>query len=143
MISKPLVLYSGKLIKKNISDAGWDISSVVNKTIRESGSDAISTNLKVKIPNGCVGIVKARSGSSFKNDIEVGAGVIDENYTGEIMVKLYNHGHQPFIISKGDRIAQLLIIPVDTRDYITSELIEETDRGEDGFGSSGIGEEIL
>ena len=144
MIGKPLVLYSGKLTKKRNSDAGFDIHSSVDAIIHPSSSVAVKTGLKIGVPIDNVGLVKPRSGTSFKNDIETGAGVIDSDYRGDVMVKLYNHNpDNEFRINKGDRIAQLLIIPVDTRQYIVEEVVEETERGDSGFGSSGTGEEIL
>jgi len=75
---------------------------------------------------------------SFRNKIETGAGVIDSDFRGIVMVHLYNHNeHDEFRIKKGDRIAQLLIIPVDTREYIIEEFTDETERGSNGFGSTG------
>ena len=142
MINKPLVLYSGKLSKKYDSDAGWDIHSAIDGVIQESNSLAISTGLKIGIPEGFVGLIKPRSGLSFNNQIETGAGVIDSSFRGETRVHLYNHGRNSFMIKKGDRIAQLLVIPCDTRSYIEHEDIDDTERGESGFGSSGNGEKI-
>lgn len=137
MIGKPLIVFSGKLSKKYEGDAGWDIHADADFVIPQDNSKAITTNLKIGVPKGNVGLVKPRSGSSFKCKIETGAGVIDSAYRGEVMVHLYNHGFEPFHIRKGDRIAQLLILPVDTRQYITMEEVDDTDRGTDGFGSTG------
>ena len=138
MIGKPLVLYSGKLSKKHKNDAGWDIHSEIDTIIYPSNSVVVKTGLKIAVPIDNVGLVKPRSGTSFGSDIETGAGVIDSDYRGEVMVKLYNHSSDnEFRIHKDDRIAQILIIPVDTRDYITSSEIDKTDRGKDGFGSTG------
>lgn len=142
MIGKPLIVFSGKLSKKHKSDAGWDIHADADFVIPQDNSEAITTNLKVGVPKGNVGLVKPRSGLSFNHNIETGAGVIDEGYRGEVVVHLYNHGFEPFRVKKGDRIAQLLILPVDTRQYIAMEEVDDTDRGEDGFGKSGSGEEI-
>ena len=135
-------IFSGKLSKKHDSDAGQDIHSAVDKVIPPRSSLSISTGLKIAVPPLCVGLVWPRSGSSFGNSIETGAGVIDQAYRGEVMVKLYNHSDKPFEIKKGDRIAQLLTIPCVTSQYVKISEIDETERGEDGFGSSGSGEEI-
>ena len=136
-------IFSGKLSKKHDTDAGQDIHSAVDKVIPARSSLAISTGLKIAVPSGCVGLVWPRSGSSFKADIETGAGCIDQDYRGEVMVKLYNHGDEDFEIKKGDRIAQLLTIPCVQKAYVTViEEIDKTERGESGFGSSGKGEEI-
>ena len=142
MIGKPLIVFSGKLSKKHQNDAGWDIHADDDFIILEDNSEAITTGLKVAVPEGNVGLVKPRSGLSFTNKIETGAGVIDSDYRGYVAVHLYNHGHEPFRVRKGDRIAQLVILKCDTRQYITEEEIKETDRGIDGFGKSGTGEEI-
>jgi dUTP pyrophosphatase len=131
------ILISGELYKKHSTDAGWDIFSAENNCIPAKGSATISTGLRVLVPAGCVGLVKARSGLSFKHHIEIGAGVIDEGYTGEIKVKMYNMGTEPFKVYAGDRIAQLITVLIYNGDYKQEEVSGNTERGDSGFGSTG------
>lgn len=134
-------IFSGKLSKKNDTDAGQDIHCNVSLTIPPLSSRSISTGLKIALPEGHVGLVWPRSGTSFKNDIETGAGCIDQDYRGEVKVKLYNNSRQNFEIKKGDRIAQLLTIPVNQSRFEKVASLDDTERGENGFGSSGQSEE--
>lgn len=102
------------------------------------GQAAIRTGVAVAIDNGLFGKVESRSGSSFKFGIETGAGVIDSDYRGEVKVKLYNFTAIPYPVMKGDRIAQLIILP-----YVHSIPKEDpdmdmgTERGANGFGHTG------
>lgn len=130
-------IFSGNLTKKHDEDAGQDIHANESLIIPPLSNAAVHTGLKIAVPEGHVGLVWPRSGSSFNNHIETGAGCIDENYRGEVVVKLYNNGRQEFKIEEGDRIAQLLTIPVNNLRYVESDEIDETERGESGFGSTG------
>lgn len=126
-----------RLIKKHDLDAGQDICSNEEITILPLKSKLISTNLYIEIPSNHVGLIWSRSGLSVKNKLEVGAGCIDENYRGEIKVHLYNFGSENYIVKKGDKIAQLLTIPINNKPYIKVKKLSETSRGEGGFGSTG------
>ncbi len=130
--------FSGKLTKKYMYDAGQDIHSAETILVPAKDSVVVKTNLRIAVPVGCVGLVWSRSGLSMKHDIEVGAGCIDSDYRGEVLIHLYNHGEYDYTINKGDKIAQLLTIPVNLNPYEKSIEIDETARGEDGFGSTGI-----
>jgi len=104
----------------------------------EVGRALIPTGIIIELPAGTVGRVGARSGLSVKSNIETGAGWIDSDYRGEVMVELKNFSSQPFNIGVGDRIAQLVILTVtDIEVEILSEL-GETSRGSGGFGSTGL-----
>jgi dUTP pyrophosphatase len=128
-----------KLFRANPTDAGLDIESSEDLTIAPGMSALVSTGLHLAVPTGCVGILKSRSGLSVKHRIEVGAGVIDSGYRGEVRVHLYNLGTTYFDIKAGDRIAQLLTVPVILQEYeVVDELPEHDGRGENGFGSSGV-----
>jgi dUTP pyrophosphatase len=126
-----------KIYRKKSLDAGQDIFSNEDCVIKAKESQLISTGTFLEIPHNCVGLIWSRSGLSVKNKIEVGAGCIDENYRGEIKIHLYNFGDNNFQINKGDRIAQLLTIPINLENYELSHNLSSTDRGVDGFGSSG------
>lgn len=81
-------------------------------------------------------MLKSKSGLNVKHDI-VGEGVIDSGYTGSIRVKLYNHGSESYMIERGDKISQLVILPIITPELELADELEETERGANGFGSSG------
>ena len=88
---------------------------------------------------GVVAIVAGRSGMGIKKGVTLsnGIGVIDADYRGEICVGLINHGKEPFLVEKGDRIAQMMFVPVFKADFVEAQELEETERGAGGFGSTG------
>lgn len=100
----------------------------------------IPTGIAVAIPAGHAGLVAPRSGLAARSGVSVvnGPGVVDSGYRGEINVILINHGTSELTIRRGDRIAQLIVIPIDTPDLIEVDELPESARGEGGFGSSGI-----
>jgi dUTP pyrophosphatase len=89
------------------------------------------------IPSEYYGRIAPRSSLAWKNHIDVGAGVIDEDYRGPIGVVLFNHSSEEFKITQGDRIAQLIITKIITPDVIVVEDLDDTVRGIGGFGSTG------
>lgn len=101
----------------------------------------IPTGLSIA-PDSChfVAIVAARSGLGIKRGISLsnGIGVIDSDYRGEICVGLINHGNEPFEIRRGDRIAQMMFLPVETANFIVTDALDDTERGIGGFGHTGI-----
>lgn len=129
---------AGNLTKVNHFDAGLDIRASENVTVWPCDRAIVSTGLKIAIPNGFVGLLWSRSGMSAKNGIEVGAGCIDATYRGEVKVVLYNHSDSKYEVKKGDRIAQLLTVPVMLAPYIGVDKLDETARNENGFGSTGV-----
>jgi dUTP pyrophosphatase len=100
---------------------------------------AVSTGIRVEIPEGYEAQVRPRSGLALKNGVTVlnSPGTIDSDYRGEIKVIMINHGSVPFSIEPGDRVAQLIFAPVVRVFWIEDEHLSFTERGEDGFGSSG------
>lgn len=142
------------LIKNYKHDAGYDIRSADSYHLMSGGSLIVSTGLHVLMPPGFKAIVQSRSGKSIKEGLECGnAGIIDAEYRGEILVKIYNHSDCPQIIAMGERFAQLmfefsLTVPVVELQHIKiPQKIPEmksmeyfshiTERGVNGFGSSG------
>lgn len=118
------------------TDAGLDLRSPTEFVIYPKTRMAIDTGVHVQLPNGTVGLIKSRSGLNVKHGI-LCEGVIDEGYTGSIVVNLYNHSEDFVSFSRGDKIAQLLIVPCL---YETVEIVDDlpkTDRGDNGFGSTG------
>lgn len=117
--------------------AGYDLSSVENTVVPARQRKLIKTGLSFTIPEGHYGRIAPRSGLALKKGIDVGAGVCDADYTGEVCVILFNHSDEDFIVNDGDRIAQFILEKISTPDIeIVNELCE-TERGINGFGSSG------
>lgn len=102
----------------------------------EVGSATIDTGVHVEIPEGCVGFIKSKSGLNVKHGLTAD-GVIDAHYTGSIAVKLYNHTVDEYKFKAGDKIAQLVIMPCVLLPMELVDSLEETDRGDNGFGSTG------
>jgi dUTP pyrophosphatase len=124
--------------KAHPSDLGFDLFAKEDVIIPAYGRAIIGTGIGVRFPENIGGILKDRSGNAAKLGLHVLAGVIDPNYTGEIGVVFFNTNRAPVKISKGDKIAQMLLMPVFqvTGLYETTDL-GDTDRGDKGFGSSG------
>lgn len=121
-------------------DAGLDLEAAMSVIINPGEVRKIQTGIAVAIPEGCVGLVFARSGIATKYGLAPAnkVGVIDSGYRGEIIVALQNSGHAPVQIVNGDRIAQLVIVPYVAPDIEVVEELNETDRGTGGFGSTGV-----
>lgn len=118
------------------TDAGLDLFSPIDTYVPAMGSACISTGVCVELPRNTVGMVKSKSGLNVKHGI-TSEGVIDVGYTGSIMVKLYNHSDKDYRICRGDKISQLVIMPILTPDLELVDELEETERGANGFGSTG------
>ena len=125
--------------KNNTTDAGWDLYSLEDKEINRGRRTTISTGIAMSIPEGYVGLIWPRSGLAVKRGVTIFAGVIDSGYRGEIKVCLYNASNDPFPlkISAGDRIAQILFQEVPDFSLTVVDSLGTTERGGDGFGSSG------
>lgn len=119
--------------------AGMDVLSAESVTIRPGQRHAVATGLAVAIPENYEIQVRPRSGLAFKHGITVPntPGTIDSDYRGELKVILINHGPDDFAIARGDRIAQLVLAPVTQAKWEEVEELDETNRGEGGFGSTG------
>lgn len=117
-------------------DAGLDLKSPIAVLIAKGGSETIDTGVHVELPPSTVGMLKSKSGLNIKYGI-LSEGVIDEGYSGSIRVKLYNHGPQPYLVNRGDKITQLVILPCMRPGIIVVDALAETARGEHGFGSTG------
>lgn len=118
------------------ADAGYDLRSPVDAVLYPKSSVVIDTGVHVEIPKCMAGFLKSKSGLNVKHNI-VGEGVIDSGYTGSICVKLYNLGDKFYRINAGDKITQLVILPVYIPDVELVSALEETERGDGGFGSTG------
>ena len=118
------------------ADAGLDLRSPIKSPLHAGKSIVIDTGVHVAIPEGYVGMLKSKSGLNIKYGI-LNEGVIDAGYTGSIMVKLYNFGERDIMIERGDKISQLVFLPIATPDVEVVKQLEATERGNQGFGSTG------
>lgn len=120
--------------------AGADLYSCEgNITVEPGQSRLIHTGIAMEIPTGYVGLIYARSGLATKKGLAPAnkVGVVDADYRGEIMVCLHNHSREPQQLEAGERIAQMVIAPFLTAEYVETETLSDTVRGEGGFGSTG------
>lgn len=139
------------------TDAGLDLYACEDKVVPAGGSAVFDTGVHVELPWfdylsisdwGCnfrsaeenckptVGIIKSKSGLNVNHNI-TSDGVIDMGYTGSIVVKLYNHGKEDYKVQRGDKISQLVIVPILTPSLEVVSNLGETERGDAGFGSTG------
>lgn len=130
------------LVRAHEGDAGIDLVATTGGYIEPLRSELVGTGIKVNIPYGYVGLIHPRSGLAAKKNVTVlnAPGTVDAGYHGEVKVILYNASpDENFIYAAGDRIAQLIIQKVELPEIIPVDSFEEkTDRGEGGFGSTGV-----
>lgn len=119
-------------------DAGADLYSPIDFVIYPGQRKRIDTGVHMEIPVGCGGFIYPRSGLENDHGVTAGRGVIDSGYTGSIGVTLYNNGERPYKIHRGDRIGQIVIQPVVLCEFVVVEKLVETERGDGGFGSTGV-----
>ena len=126
--------------KAHIGDAAVDLHTRDDFTLYPGDRRPVQTGIRVAIPEGYAGFVLPRSGHAKRAGIGVvnGPGLIDSGYRGEINVLLINHGKDPVKFRKGDRIAQLTVLPVPDIEWVEVDELDETTRGGDGFGSTGV-----
>ena len=121
--------------------AGADLYACLQEsvTIQPGETAWIPTGLALEVPKGCAGLIYARSSMGVKRGLAPAnkVGVIDSDYRGEIRVVLLNHGKEPQTLTHGERVAQMLITPVLTPAYTEVEELDDTQRGQGGFGSTG------
>ena len=117
-------------------DAGLDLYAREDAYIRANNGFLFDTGVHVQIPEGCVGFIKSKSGLMVNHGI-LTDGTIDCGYTGPIKVKLFNHGGSKYEVKAGDKIAQLVIVPCVLLPMELVDSLEDTDRGDGGFGSTG------
>jgi deoxyuridine 5'-triphosphate nucleotidohydrolase len=122
--------------------AGFDLAAAYDIVIPAHGKGIAKTDLAMKIPTTCYGRIAPRSGLAWKKHIDVGAGVIDADYRGNVGVVLFNHGEEDLIIKKGDRVAQLVLERISMMPCQEVEDLDATERGAGGFGSTGVSESI-
>lgn len=119
------------------TDAGLDLKAMEGQIVPAKESATFKTGVHIQLPRGTAGILISKSGLNVNHDI-TSTGLIDEGYTGEIVVKLYNHGGYDYEVKAGDKISQLVIVPVRYEPIeLVDSLEETTERGNAGFGSTG------
>ena len=126
--------------RAHAGDAGLDLAAAEDALLAPGGRVAVATGWAVAIPEGMAGLVVPRSGNALRHGLTVAnaPGLIDSGYRGELKVILVNLGDEPFAITAGDRIAQLVITPVALGAAVEVDALPESDgRGEGGFGSTG------
>lgn len=118
-------------------DAGLDLRTPKEFTIKAHDSYVIDTGVHIELPKGTFGQLFSKSGLNVKHSIVSLGGTIDEGYTGSIVVKLYNEGDEDYKFRKGDKIVQVVIMPYLSPDIEYVDSLDKTERGDNGFGSSG------
>lgn len=123
--------------RAHTTDAGLDLYAKETQVIPAKDSAKFDTGVHIELPPNTAGFLKSKSGLNVKHGL-TSEGVIDVGYTGSIVVKMYNHSGYDYTVNKGDKISQLVIVPVIIPDVLDIvDEFEETERGNNGFGSSG------
>ena len=126
---------------KTEGSSGVDLSAFLDKevVIKPNSSELIPTGLQVAIPEELEIQIRPRSGLAAKESIGVlnSPGTIDSDYRGELKIILFNHGKEDFIINNGDRIAQMVLVPILKMEFEEVDSLPDTVRGQGGFGSTG------
>lgn len=124
----------------HVGDAGADLTAAEPATIEPGGRALVGAGFSMAIPAGYAGLVVPRSGLAVRSGVTVlnAPGLIDSGYRGEVKVALINHSQQDFVVAVGDRIAQLVIVAVERPDYVGVQSLSDTERGDGGFGSTGV-----
>jgi len=123
--------------KGSAAAAGYDLYSAYDYTIPARGKVLAKTDVQVRVPRGTYGRVAPRSGLAWKHHIDIGAGVVDEDYRGNLGVVMFNHAEAEFTVKAGDRIAQLVCERIAHPEIQELASLDATERGEGGFGSTG------
>ena len=123
--------------KGSPDSAGWDLKAAHETIVPARGKAIIPTDLSIAVPEGCYGRIAPRSGLSWKKHTDIGAGVIDMDYRGPVGVVIFNHADTDLKIDVGDRVAQLILEKISYADIVEVDVLDFTQRGEGGFGSTG------
>lgn len=120
------------------TDAGLDLycPEGQGRVVKAGSSEIFDIGVHIELPYGTVGMIKSKSGLNVKYGI-TSEGVVDVGYTGSIKVKLYNNSNNDYEVKEGDKISQLVILPILTPELEIADSLDDTDRGDGGFGSSG------
>ena len=138
LLVKRLSEFATVPVRGSAQAAGYDLTSAHDVTIPPRGKGLAKTDLSIALPEGCYGRIAPRSGLAWKHFIDVGAGVIDADYRGNVGVVLFNHAEKEFEVKRGDRVAQLVLERIFTPEVQEVDSLEGTERGAGGFGSTGV-----
>ena len=150
LVLKPARMSSERMLVKKLTEfatipkrgsefaAGFDLSSAYDVEVPARGKALVKTDISIAIPPSTYARIAPRSGLAWKNFIDTGAGVIDYDYRGNVGVILFNHSDDVFQVKRGDRIAQLILERISMAEAVEVDELQETVRGEGGFGSTGI-----
>ena len=142
-IKVKLMNKNAKVPQRQLQSAGYDLFACADATLCEGEATKVYIGVAIAIPEGYVGLVKPRSGLAFQESVDAMAGVIDQDYRGEIKCLLTLHsvsrarGYDTYEIKKGDRIAQLVMVPCLQNSMEVVDTLPTTERGENGYGSTG------
>ncbi|KRX48012.1 Deoxyuridine 5'-triphosphate nucleotidohydrolase [Trichinella murrelli] len=123
--------------KGSQSAAGFDLYSAYDYCVPTKGRVLCMTDIQIAVPVGCYGRIAPRSGLALKHGIDIGAGVVDADYRGNVGVIVFNFGDQDFHVKRGDRIAQLICERIALPNIVEESHLDNTERGTAGFGSTG------
>ena len=121
--------------------AGYDLATVQAATVPTYGKCLVKTGLAMALPPDCYGRIAPRSGLALKKIIDIGAGVVDSDYRGELGVVLFNFGEEDFVVNMGDKIAQLIFEKIKTPEIKETNSLKEAGWGDKGYCSTGISSE--
>ena len=122
--------------KAHSTDAGYDLRTPYEFTVEAGRSEVVFTGVHMVIPAGYCGLLVSKSGLNTKNDVQT-TGLVDSEYTGGIVVKVQNHGKKDYHFNKGDKVSQIVILPLPETTLTMIDDLPCTERGSRGFGSTG------
>ena len=135
---KLLTPEASKPKKAHPDDAAFDVFVAQAGTVPPKGWLDFKTGVSMQMPIGFYGKFASRSGLAFKHDVHCFHGTVDNGYRGEMVIRLFNYGEKPFRVNVGDRVAQLVILPYGAFDGEVVDELDSSERGVNGFGSTGI-----
>lgn len=118
-------------------DAGYDLRTPYEVMVPAHGEVTIDTGVHIEVPRGYYGKLESKSGLNVNHSIVSLGGVIDFGYTGSIRAKLYNLSNEPYTFQKGDKVVQIVFMPCLDVNFVSTDRLADTERGENGFGSTG------
>lgn len=124
-------------VRGHADDAGLDLRCPVRTVIPAGGAAVIDLLVRAEIPRGYFGKLESKSGLNVKHGVASLGGTIDSGFTGTIVAKLYNFGPEDYVLEAGDKCVQLIIMPCETPELVKVDSLHDTERGSNGFGSTG------
>ena len=118
-------------------DGGMDLFAAERKVVRANDFEVIETGVHIEIPEGYVGLITSKSGLMAKHGLTC-RGTIDSHYVGSIKAVVFNHSKRDYIVEKGDKVTQLVLLRCEHPELVLVDELEDTDRGANGFGSTGL-----